>query len=339
MSAKRAVTRRRSSRAPGQLAEPALGAGSGELSLSRADVDGAASWRPHSAQNRADNALIAPQAQTRSSDRPVCSDKGSPRSFATVPVDLAPCVTFSQGIDILPRVTSDGLPPVSSARADGTGNARFHVLSTLTPEVRDAVVSAAGRRRFRSRETLVHAGDHGETMFLIDGGHAAVRRVTEYGDDTTFAVLGPGDSFGELAMLSEGGRRSASVVALEPVSVLTISRGQLESALGGVSGVQALMVRMLGQQVHRLSAQLVEARFVPVRHRVARALLELCDQYADTGTRISLRITQDDVAGLAGATRPTVNQVLRSLESAGAIELRRGRIEVLDRELLVRHGG
>ena len=236
-------------------------------------------------------------------------------------------------------MTSDGLPPVPPARADGTGNARFHVLSALTPEVRDAVVSAAGRRRFRTRETLVHAGDHGETMFLIDSGHAAVRRVTEYGDDTTFAVLGPGDSFGELAMLSEGGRRSASVVALEPVSVLTVSRGQLESALGGASGVQALMVRMLGQQVHRLSAQLVEARFVPVRHRVARALLELCDQYADAGSRVSLRVTQDDVAGLAGATRPTVNQVLRSLESAGAIELRRGRIDVVDREVLLRQRG
>ena len=236
-------------------------------------------------------------------------------------------------------MTSDGLRPVPPTREGGTGNARFRALGTLAPDVRDAVVAAAGRRRYSRRETIVHAGDHGDTMFLVDAGHAAVRRVTEYGDDTTFAVLGPGDSFGEVALLSESSRRSASVVALEPVSLLTVSRTQLESALGGEAGVHALMVQLLGHQVLRLSEQLIESRFVPVRHRVARALADLCDQYDEGGPRISLRITQDDIAGLSGATRPTVNQVLRTLEDAGAIELQRGRIEIVDQALLLRHRG
>lgn len=239
-------------------------------------------------------------------------------------------------------MTSDGLRPERLARAGSRDNARFRALSTLTPEIRDAVVSGAGRRSFRRRETIVHAGDDGQTMFLVDTGHAAVRQVTEYGDETTFAVLGPGDSFGELALLSEDSRRTASVVALEQVSVLTVTRAQLEQALGGTPGLHALMVQLLGRQVRRLSGQLVEARFVPVRHRVARALLDLCDQYGGHGGYggpVTLQVTQDDIAGLSGATRPTVNQVLRSLEDAGAIALRRGQVEIVDQSLLLRHRG
>ena len=96
---------------------------------------------------------------------------------------------------------------------------------------------------------------------------------------------------------------------------------------------------MLADQVLRLSGQLVEARFVPVRHRVARALIDLADQYAGLGPRVSLLVTQDDIAGLAGTTRPTVNEVLRTLEAAGAIELHRGRVDVIDRTVLLRHRG
>jgi len=57
------------------------------------------------------------------------------------------------------------------------------------------------------------------------------------------------------------------------------------------------------------------------------------------GRRVTLLVTQDDIAGLTGAGRPTVNQVLRTLEGAGAIELRRGRIDVVDRAVLARHRG
>jgi len=211
----------------------------------------------------------------------------------------------------------------------------FHALTSLEPGIRDALLAGAGRRQYRRQETVVHAGDEGQTLFLVESGHAAVRMVTEYGDNTTFAVLGPGDNFGELALVDDERRRSASVIALESLSVRTLSRGHLESVLGD-AGLHGLLVQVLTGQVPRLSGQLVEARFVPVRHRVARALVALCDQYDDGSSPVSLLVTQDDIAGLAGATRPTVNQVLRTLEESGAIALHRGRIDVVERAMLAR---
>jgi CRP/FNR family transcriptional regulator, cyclic AMP receptor protein len=212
-------------------------------------------------------------------------------------------------------------------------------LTTLTAEQRDLLLAVAATRTFRRRETLFHAGDPGDAIFLIRSGHVAIRVDTEHGDNATLAVLGPGDSFGELALLSPEGRRSATATALEETVVWTLSRAQLTGPQASRLASEALLVQLLSNQVHRLTSQLVDALYVPVRHRVARVLLDLCSQYDEGASRVTMLVTQDDIAGLTGAGRPTVNQVLRALESAGAIELRRGRIDVVDRAVLARHRG
>lgn len=215
----------------------------------------------------------------------------------------------------------------------------FDALTALGAELQARLAAVAGTRRFAAKEVIFHAGDIGDAIFLIRSGRVAVRIVTEHGDNMTLALLGPGDSFGELALLAPSGRRSATVPAIEPTEAWTLTRNQLMQSGSDQSVVEALLIDMLARQVRRLTGQLTEALYVPVRHRVARVLLDLCRQQRPIGGRVSLRITQDDLAGLTGATRPTVNQVLRTLEQAGALELRRGRIDVIDREVLVRHRG
>lgn len=212
-------------------------------------------------------------------------------------------------------------------------------LVTLTPQDRQLLLTVASTRRFRAKEILFHAGDLGDAIFLIQSGHVAVRIVTEHGDNATLTVLGPGDTFGELALLSPNRRRSATVTALEPTVTWTLSRSQLNRARAEHIAIEALLIQLLSNSVRRLTGQLVDALYVPVRHRVARALLELCPQYKAGDHGAVLIVTQDDIAGLTGASRPTVNQVLRNLETSGAIKLHRGRIEVVDRDELARHRG
>jgi CRP-like cAMP-binding protein len=215
----------------------------------------------------------------------------------------------------------------------------FDALPTLTAEQRELLLAVATSRTFKRRETLFHAGDPGDSIFLIRSGHVAIRIVTEHGDNATLAVLGPGDTFGELALLSPGRRRSATATALEETVTWTLSRAQLSRPRADPLAIEALLIELLSNQVHRLTGQLVDALYVPVRHRVARVLLDLCPQYDEGSPRVTMFVTQDDIAGLTGAGRPTVNQVLRTLETAGAIELRRGRIDVVDRAELARHRG
>jgi CRP-like cAMP-binding protein len=97
--------------------------------------------------------------------------------------------------------------------------------------------------------------------------------------------------------------------------------------------------RLLAATVERLSQSLLEAMYLGVDERVARRLVELAEIYRTGGARVVVPITQDDLAGMAGTTRPTANLVLGKLADAGAVRLERGRIEVTDLESLRRHGG
>jgi CRP/FNR family transcriptional regulator, cyclic AMP receptor protein len=148
-------------------------------------------------------------------------------------------------------------------------------LTTLTDEQRELLLAVASSRTFQRREILFHAGDLGDAIFLIRSGHVAIRIVTEHGDNATLAVLGPGDTFGELALLSPGRRRNATATALEQTETWTLSRAQLERSRDDRLPVEALLIQLLSNQVHRLTGQLVDALYVPVRHRVARVLLDL----------------------------------------------------------------
>src|SRR5262249_6668536 len=95
--------------------------------------------------------------------------------------------------------------------------------------------------------------------------------------------------------------------------------------------VERLLVGILAARVNRLTTHLVESLSLPVDQRVVRRLCEVARLYAQPGgSTVVVPLTQEDLAGLAGTTRPTVNQVLRRLADNGVLTLGRGRIEVHD---------
>lgn len=201
-----------------------------------------------------------------------------------------------------------------------------------------AVLASTSRRRYSKGEVVFHAGDPGDTLHLIARGRVAARASTPAGDTVTYAVLGPGECFGELALLSADERRTSTIVALEPVETLVLRREQFEALRVRFPAMDRMLIEVLARRVRRLSAHLVEALYVPVEQRVVRRLLVLCRQYDGDGDGpVQVPLTQTDLAEMAGATRPTVNRVLRGLEAGGVLTLARGRIDVHDRPALRRH--
>jgi len=212
------------------------------------------------------------------------------------------------------------------------------LLRSLSEDDRRRVLSTARRRRFARREVLFHEGDPGDTLHLIDKGRVAIRITTPLGDRATVGVLGRGDVVGEMAVLEEAGRRSATVVALEASETLSIDRGQFLDLRRRYPDVDLFIFNVLMANVRRANVQLTEALFVPVDRRVLRRLLSLVEIYAgrDPAEDVDVALTQDDLASLAGTSRATVNRVLRQAEEAGAVSLSRGRIRVTDRALLAK---
>lgn len=210
------------------------------------------------------------------------------------------------------------------------------ILRELSHEDRQRVVSMARRRTFARREVLFHEGDPGDALHLIGRGRVAVRVTTERGDVATLAVLGPGDTVGELALVSHEFQRTATVVALEKTETLVLRRGPFEELRRAHPSVDQFLVDLLTSQVRRLSDLLVEALFIPAETRVVRRLLAVAQVYGNLEPGTTVPLTQADLASLAGTSRATANRVLRAAEDAGALRLSRNQIELLDLPALER---
>lgn len=201
------------------------------------------------------------------------------------------------------------------------------------------VLSIARRRTFARGEVVFHHDDPADTVHLIVSGRFAVRVRTGVGDSATLTVLGPGDIFGEVALLGPDQRRTATVEALEAAETRSIFRDDFTELRSAHPGVTDVLVAILVGQVTRLSRHLLEALYTSAEKRVRRRLVELCDVYGHPGdAEVTIPLRQDDLAGLAGTSRATVNRVLREEENRGAVALARGKAIVTDRDALERRG-
>ena len=214
------------------------------------------------------------------------------------------------------------------------------LLADLGPTERRAVLARMHRRAFAAGEIVCHEGDLADTVHFVVEGRVVAWRASESGDVHAYAVMGPGQTFGELAMIRRDGRRTATVEAIEPTVTMTLSYVEFERLCAEHPEVNRLLLRLLAARVSRLTEALMEALHQPAEQRVVRRLAGLCDVYASSPSRgegpVLVPLHQTDLAELAGVTRPTANRVLRHLESEGVVELLRGRICVRDVDALRR---
>ena len=200
------------------------------------------------------------------------------------------------------------------------------------------LVAVARRRRFDRGQVVFHRGDPADSLHLVLKGRFTARVVTQRTDSVMVAIHGPGEAFGELALV-DAVPRSTTVTAVEAGETLAIGREDFDRMRREYPEVNAVLVQLLAARVRSASERLLEAIFVPAETRVLRRLLELVRHYgeAEAGTPISL--TQEDIAALAATSRATANRVLRAEEERGTLRLARGMTVVLDPVDIARRAG
>ena len=189
------------------------------------------------------------------------------------------------------------------------------------------------RRRFSRDEVIFHEGDAGGSLHVIEKGRVLVEVSTAKGDVAALAVRGPGDVLGELAIIGDG-RRTARVTTLEATETMAMDSKTLGELRNEDPRFDRFLVDLLANKLAEASTQLMEVLFVPVDKRVLRVVDRLTDSFDNGVTPIVVRIRQEDIAAMAGTRRQTANRPLKMAEAEGAILVRRGRIDVLDRDLL-----
>lgn len=219
--------------------------------------------------------------------------------------------------------------PTTSTPCDSLSAVEWRLLEPLSDADRERVLKAARSRRYARHEVLFHEDDPGDCLHLVKVGRLGVQVGLESGESLTLTVLSPGDAFGELAVLGKPHRRTATVVAWEPSETLSLTGEAFTALCRDNPPIERLELSLLAERVDQLSRRLLEALYVGVERRVYRRLVELCGIYGDGAPGTVIPLSQDEVAGLAGASRPTVNQVIQRLVSDGVLSASRRRIEIL----------
>jgi len=223
-----------------------------------------------------------------------------------------------------------GLPfavPVATVEpVSETARMEWPLLADLPPDDVRQLLTIARRRTFVRGEVVFHREDLADSLHLVVRGRFGARVLTPLGDSVLVDVFGPGQTFGELALLLSDSRRSATVEALEAGETRSVFRDEFALLQRRHPGVKDVLLRLLAEQLRRSTERVVEAHYVDAETRVRRRLCELAAMYEDG----VVPLTQEDIAAMAGTSRATVNRVLREEQKLGAVALARGRTSVLD---------
>jgi CRP/FNR family transcriptional regulator len=187
-------------------------------------------------------------------------------------------------------------------------------------------------RSFPAGTRVFHEGDSSDACYIVSEGSFRVTREHSDGRAITLATLGPGEIFGELAML-DGDKRSASAESITDGTLLALPANDVRSLLARNPEIALKLVAGLVRRLRAANARLSRQSFQTVPSRVAGILLQLSrdSQPADGEgeVEVTIRMNQTDLAQLAGTSRESVSRFLAELERAGVVRSGRGRVTVL----------
>lgn len=187
-------------------------------------------------------------------------------------------------------------------------------------------------RAFPAGTRVFHEGDDSDACYIVKDGSFRVTREHSDGRAITLATLGPGDLFGELAML-DGDKRSASAEALSDGELLALPANDVRALLGRHPEIALKLVAGLVRRLRAANVRLSRQSFQTVPSRVAGILAQLSREAQDgegEQKAVTIQMNQTDLAQLAGTSRESVSRFLAELERAGVVRSGRGRVTVLD---------
>jgi CRP-like cAMP-binding protein len=213
------------------------------------------------------------------------------------------------------------------------------LFSGLAEDELTAVAAVASIDRFEADEVVFREGETSSTCYVIRSGHACALREHPDGRVITLARFGPGDIFGELAML-DNQRRSATVQAVDELEAIAILGPDMQRLLGDHPQIAVKLIVALGRKLRETNERVAGLSFQTVQSRVARVLSQLVHAARLEGAGdhdVLITSTQAELARLAGSSRESASRFLAVLERAGIITQGRGRLTVHDPAALERY--
>ncbi|GAC1431396.1 MAG: Crp/Fnr family transcriptional regulator [Thermoanaerobaculia bacterium] len=178
-----------------------------------------------------------------------------------------------------------------------------------------AIAGVAKTRRYAKDDVIFHAAESGDVFCVIREGKVKITMISPEGKEIILTMMGPGEFFGEMALLDDA-PRSATVVALEPLEVVTIWRTDFLQILADNFSITRKLLSELSKRVRRMSLRIESLATMDVYGRLARFFLDLAQQQGkvlDNGYVAVTRPTHQAIANMIGTSRETVSRLIHDL--------------------------
>lgn len=192
----------------------------------------------------------------------------------------------------------------------------------------------AFEKSWEKGEILVYEGEPAEALYFVASRVVKIFKTSAEGKEQIFCLVRPGDSFNDVPV-SEGGQNLASAEAMMPVTLYGIRKTDFNRVLKENPKVAQNTIQVLSQRVVHLVSLVEDLSFRQVTGRVAKILFE----HARDGGDRKPRLTQQEMAAMAGTAREMVGRSLRVLEEEGTIRLERHRIIIANEQALKEQAG
>jgi CRP-like cAMP-binding protein len=210
---------------------------------------------------------------------------------------------------------------------------RVWLFSGLEPGELAQIGGIATVRRYPSGETVVSQGDDSGDLFVVLSGSLKVTWNDADGGEVFLSVLKTSDVFGEIALLDDR-PRSASVTAMEGCELLVVERRGFRALLVSVPNLAVNLLLVMARRMRMLSDRTQNMSLLNVECRLARTILSLAEQFGKQEPRgeilLTLKLSQQDLANMVGATRELVNRRLKGWQDQGIIDIEKGRVVIRD---------
>jgi CRP-like cAMP-binding protein len=183
----------------------------------------------------------------------------------------------------------------------------------------------------KRRDEIFHRTDEGRDLYVVVEGSLKAMTTSREGDDVVFEVMGPGDVFGECAMMGDVGR-TQTVRAIDSACLLAIDRRDLFALMREQPEVALRLLGALSARVRTLCRFFEDVHFLNLPQRLAKKLVDLANRFGrrrPDGIRIDLALSQEEWGDLVGATRESLNKQLKSWAEAGLVR-RSGRYLIVE---------
>mgnify|MGYP001815510767 CR=1 FL=1 len=208
---------------------------------------------------------------------------------------------------------------------------QHELLDQMDAAEREQLLSLCVERRFSDGQLIFQRGDPGSSMMLVLQGQVRISILSMEGKELTFAIIRPGECFGEIALL-DGHPRSADATAVGKCALLVLMRHDFIPFLERHPRVAIGLMTLLCRRLRTLSMFTEQQAFESLPNRLARLLVKLAETQGivtPVGIRIAGKLSQQEIGNLVATSRESVNKQLRIWRTEGLLIVEQGHITLL----------